>query len=89
MILKQKGMHDDEVRSRLQIQPGLKLYGFCGGLFGRDSWGEKTVVAVRDNRIDFLEYDELGTSREVDGDIYTWAGLIKDSNRELEMGDRE
>ena len=25
---------------------GDKLYGYCGGFFGRDSYGEKTVEAV-------------------------------------------
>lgn len=25
---------------------GTKLYGFCGGIFGRDSYGDKRVEAV-------------------------------------------
>lgn len=25
--------------------PGVKLYGFCNGYFGRDSYGEKLIVA--------------------------------------------
>lgn len=28
------------------IEPGDTLYGFCGGHFGRDSYGDKIVVAV-------------------------------------------
>lgn len=29
----------------LELSPGTKLYGFCNGYFGRDSYGEKTVIA--------------------------------------------
>ena len=28
------------------VEPGDRLYGFCGGAFGRDSYAEKVVVAV-------------------------------------------
>lgn len=28
------------------LRAGDKLYGFCGGAFGRDSFGEKTVEAI-------------------------------------------
>lgn len=27
-------------------EPGDTLYGFCGGAFGRDSYGDKIVIAV-------------------------------------------
>lgn len=29
-----------------RIEPGDTLYGFCAGRFGRDSYGEKVVVAT-------------------------------------------
>lgn len=29
----------------LELNPGTVLYGFCNGYFGRDSYGEKTVIA--------------------------------------------
>jgi len=29
----------------MPIDAGTRLYGFCGGEFGRDSYGEKIVVA--------------------------------------------
>lgn len=29
-----------------EIKAGDKLYGFCGGAFGRDSYNTKTVIAV-------------------------------------------
>lgn len=32
--------------NRYLIEPGDRIMGFCGGMFGRDSYGEKTVVAV-------------------------------------------
>lgn len=28
------------------IEPGDVLYGYCGGAFGRDSYGDKIVVAM-------------------------------------------
>ncbi len=27
------------------LGPGVKIYGYCNGYFGRDSYGEKTIVA--------------------------------------------
>lgn len=29
-----------------RVSPGTKLYGYCNGYFGRDSYGEKTVIAL-------------------------------------------
>lgn len=38
---------DDEVEKEVTpVQLGDKLHGFCGGAFGRDSYGEKVVLAV-------------------------------------------
>jgi hypothetical protein len=28
------------------LTPGVTLYGFCGGVFGRDSYEDKIVVAA-------------------------------------------
>lgn len=28
-----------------ELSPGTKLYGFCNGYFGRDSYAEKLVIA--------------------------------------------
>ena len=32
--------------SRPQLTVGMTLYGFCNGKFGRDSYGEKIVLAI-------------------------------------------
>jgi hypothetical protein len=26
------------------LQPGTKLYGYCGGIFGRDSYHDKVII---------------------------------------------
>lgn len=37
------------------IAPGTILYGFCHGYFGRDSYGDKVVVAVGEKWIVVLD----------------------------------
>ena len=34
-----------------QLRVGDVLHGFCGGTFGRDSYGEKTVIAIGPNYV--------------------------------------
>ena len=33
-------------RALIVLKPGLVLYGFCGGKFGRDSYGDKKICVV-------------------------------------------
>ena len=40
---KMEGRMEKEVTP---VEPGDRLYGFCGGAFGRDTYGEKIVLAV-------------------------------------------
>ncbi|UDL16336.1 hypothetical protein SEA_ZOOMAN_52 [Microbacterium phage Zooman] len=35
----------DSVKVGILLRPGTKLYGYCNGYFGRDSYGDKTVLA--------------------------------------------
>lgn len=83
LVLKQRGENDQEALARDAIKPGMKLYGFLGGLFGRGSYGEKTVVEVEAHYITAMEDGVRTISREIDGDPYTWVGVLEDSNREL------
>ncbi|KZE41442.1 hypothetical protein [Microbacterium sp. T32] len=34
----------------MNLSPGDKLYGFCSGYFGRDSYEDKVVLAAGENR---------------------------------------
>jgi hypothetical protein len=59
------------------IEPGTIVTGFCGGLFGRDSYGEKRCV---DSGYDggvpwavFLELDGYGDWRVLHGDEIAYA----------------
>ena len=37
---------------------GITLYGFCNGFFGRDSYGEKVIMAVGDDWVVVRNYDD-------------------------------
>lgn len=82
-ILLQKGQSSEESMAREAIKPGMVLYGFCGGLFGRDSYGEKTVQEVTREHLVVIEDGYTLVSREINGDPYTWVKLIEDSNKSL------
>ena len=51
------------------IKPGDKLYGYCAGFFGRDSYGVKEVVMVREREIVAIE-DNRVVVAYFDGDRY-------------------
>jgi hypothetical protein len=42
------------------------IYGFCGGYFGRDSYGNKTVIA---NGRDWVTFEEDGVRRTIQEDL--------------------
>lgn len=83
-VLKQKG-DTEESQARNAIKPGMVLYGYCGGAFGRDSYGDKIVLEVHEDHLVVREEGFTRTSFTIDGDIRTWADLIKDSNECLEQ----
>lgn len=91
MILKQKGMTNDSSEALTLLKPGMELYGFLGGLFGRDSYGVKTIVMV-DAARGYIYATENGLgigSRHIDNDVYTWAGIVEYSNQALEDEEHE
>ena len=86
-VLRQEGENDEDAQAKAVLLPGMKLYGFMCGLFGRDSYGTKTILSVHHDHIVAREDGHTIVSRTVDGRVYTWAGVIQDSNdclKELE-----
>ena len=87
-VLKQRE-DSDETNARNAIRPGNLLFGYCGGLFGRESYGDKKVVSVHSDHLVVTEDGHTLVSRTIDGESYTWAGLILDSNNSLEEDNYE
>lgn len=82
MILRQKGQESwtkAEYEAKLQVQPGVTLYGYCCGIFGRDSYGDKTVISVAGNTL--ICKTERGVM--ICGDVHSWIDLITSSNEAL------
>jgi hypothetical protein len=48
---------------------GTKLYGYCNGFFGRNSYNEKRVEAVG---TDWVVARDLCTERPVMADLWDW-----------------
>lgn len=88
-VLRQLGENDEDAQAKAALVPGLKLYGFMRGLFGRDSYGEKTILSVHHDHIVAREDGHTIVSRTIDGDIYTWAGVVEASNEGLADWERE
>jgi len=82
-MLKQRGYNTPDFKqdlARASIRPGMTLYGYCNGEFGRDSYGDKIVVEVGFRHLLVREPGgELNTANDVN-----WVELIKSSNRALE-----
>jgi len=45
--LKQRGENEWLSQAVGLLTPGLVLYGYCGGRFGRDSYGDKVIKKVQ------------------------------------------
>jgi hypothetical protein len=83
--LRQKNDNNEEVKARNLIKPGMELYGYLGGLFGRESFGTKRVSSVYDDHIIAVEDGFTLVSKTIDGKIYSWKRTIEDSNMELSL----
>jgi hypothetical protein len=88
-ILKQRGQEDEEVSARRAFGPGMFLYGYCRGLFGRDSYGPKQILSVHAVSAgqDYITVREKGgyvLTGQIDGKIYTWRGLLESSNNDCD-----
>lgn len=71
---------EEEQRAYNCIQPGMSLYGYCGGRFGRDSYGDKLVVSKTYEYVTVLEDGVQHSSFK----ISSWVDLVKSSNDFLE-----
>jgi len=80
LVLKQRGQDDVEALARQVFVPGMFLYGYCGGLFGRDSYGDKQIVSVGGDYITVRERDGFINTGHIDGRTHTWLGLLGRSN---------
>jgi hypothetical protein len=80
IVLRQKGLNSAQSKAKAQIVPGVILYGYCGGRFGRDSYGEKIVIRVNDDNTILAEEDGRATNSF---EIKDWVALIEDSNEFL------
>ncbi len=78
--LKQRLDDDEQHLARIQLTPGTELYGYCGGIFGRDSYGTKTVLSTTSNSILVEEFNGL----KLEVVVEDWIQLIEDSNSYLD-----
>ena len=79
---------DGANEARDAFRPGLKLFGFCCGHFGRDSYDVKTIVSVTDFNVTVIDSRGcVGISRDLKGD--DWEKLLESSNRDLATGNYE
>jgi len=83
-ILKQEDGYNNESLARAAIERGMYLYGYCNGMFGRDSYGKKLILEVMSNHVIVLEDGHTILGAEMDGKIFTWAALIESSNKTFE-----
>lgn len=79
--INETGLVEKDLETYNSIQPGMVLYGYCCGKFGRDSYGDKVVVR---KTIDYLEVQErrddqrFNNSASMQAD--DWYDLVESSN---------
>lgn len=82
-VLKQRGEAEhsaEELMAKSAFTVGAELYGFCCGIFGRDSYGVKKIIEMR--RGDHIVVLEDGFHKN--GKVYSWVELLESSNQFLE-----
>jgi len=79
--LKQRGTDQEEALAKQAFKVGMFLYGYCGGLFG-DHYGAKEILRIHEDAIlvKVKNTDQPLLSQPIDGYLYTWVGLLEDSN---------
>jgi len=93
-ILKQVGQDTEESAARAAFQPGMNLYGYCQGIFGRDSYGIKTIVKVYNNSIVVTEIVWYYTNQKYfnvtkTASVDSWVELLISSNTSLDEGNAD
>ena len=93
-MLNQRGkltMTLDNVQARAFLVKGAELYGYLNGLFGRDSYGVKTIINIFSDHLVVKDEDGITmVSLKIDGKRFSWSEIVKASNDSLaEMEDME
>jgi len=84
-VLRQARIKNEaEDKARAAIQPGMILYGYCCGYFGRDSYEDKLVIDIIGDHIEVR--DENGV--EQIAEVKSWMELLKSSNEELQKREK-
>lgn len=86
--LRQHELYDPEDLARQAMQPGLYLYGYCGGIFGRDSYGPKQILDIQEELIVVSELTSKGRVRRT-GYTNKWLRLLNSSNEALDSPDTD
>jgi len=79
-LKQRKDVDPEQFESRDSIKPGMILYGYCEGRFGRDSYGEKKVLEVHEDHVVVMEDGHVLTSFTIND----WTSLVESSNGALE-----
>lgn len=79
-ILRQRPETNDEDAARNAVKPGMILYGYCCGFFGRDSYEDKVVLEIVGN---YIKVKGCDTSYINFGKIDSWVDLVNFSNSAL------
>lgn len=87
LVFRQRDIEDSQLEAKALLKPGMTLYGYCGGVFGRDSYGDKTILLIKDNTIVVKEQQGSKWLRSESYEIYDWKELIIESNSALESED--
>ena len=86
LILEQKEIIENkDLKARNAFHPGLILYGYCCGIFGRDSYGPKKILSVSGK---YLTVRDKNGSVQT-GSVGSWTELLKSSNHDLNSGDHD
>lgn len=78
-VLKQYKEDTEEAKAKRAFKPGMTLYGYCCGYFGRSSYGDKKIIEIFGNKI---EVEEDGV--RFYADVESWKDLLESSNQELD-----
>lgn len=85
-VLRQFAKTDDESLAKAAFHPGMYLYGYCCGFFGRDSYGKKLIIKITDDSIEVVE-NSVRNSADTTTSYFSWVDLLESSNRDLESPD--
>lgn len=75
-VLEQYSEQGEEAKAKRAFTPGMELYGYCCGVFGRDSYDTKTIKEIKGSTIYAVNSDGALCS----GHVYSWVDLLESSN---------